>query len=340
MSTNVPGRRPAAGRRGPDTARDAPGARPAPAAKQIRRSGKSVRPAACQDHQAAEQLARVVDDRRPPGRARSSADRGTGRGSARGERTPAGPPRRPPRARAADRSTAAGVASQVAGICSPAKPSAERRARSSQVRVRPADRCPGVEFGSQRGSPVVPGRQQRPGLVRRQILDAQRAGQAQHDPARSRRAGAPGRWSSGLTSYGGSPSRMQRPADQPGCVLLRPQGVDQLGRPEVLVNVDRRGRRHGVPFEGPAHIRAGARAVRRGSFRGRATAVPAAARISASAATQALATRCKSTCRREWSSRAGGQEVAAERSTAALAPNDASSSHLMEPRHVRTPCQR
>ena len=168
------------------------------------------------------QLAGVVDDRRPPGRpgvvgpaSRRSA------GPDRGGRTPAGP-----RAAATARVSASRSSARRGGQPGRRDLQARRTRRPAASPGRPGPgRCrltdaQASKSGRSRASPVMPGREQRRRLVRRQVLDAQRAGQARarSGPSSSARRRA-GSWSSGLTSYGGSPSRSSVQPSSRGALL-------------------------------------------------------------------------------------------------------------------------
>jgi len=86
----------------------------------------------------------------------------------------------------------------------------------------------------------VPSEQQRLGVVGEQVLDAERAGQAEHDaPDVGVKAGPQvGLVGSGDDGVRGLAGKVQGPADQPGRRIPAAQRVDELGGPEVLMHVD------------------------------------------------------------------------------------------------------
>jgi hypothetical protein len=97
----------------------------------------------------------------------------------------------------------------------------------------------------------VPGVEQGPGLVRGQVLDAQRAGQPEDDPARIRGASPIGVVVGRVDLVGRFTGQVQRPPVEPGRGAAPAQRVDQVDRPQVLVDVDGAGMRHGRgPFAG------------------------------------------------------------------------------------------
>ena len=211
------------------------GARPAPATKQIRRSGWFCRPAAYHAHQAADELRRVVHHRgHQAGRVQC------GRVGAPPVRDAPAPGDRPPRqpgaaARAAPRRPGWRVGPPAAAARR-IRRRAARRSRPDPGSTAGTDAQARKRSGRHRDA-VVPGRQQAVGLGGGQRLDAQRRRQAeQHEIA-----GIVGADTRIVVRRVDLERRFtleeQDPAAEKGWGRAGPQRVEESGRPEVLMDV-------------------------------------------------------------------------------------------------------
>ena len=92
----------------------------------------------------------------------------------------------------------------------------------------------------------MPGGQQGRGLDRVKLFDAEWAGQGEQDAvAPGIERGAPGHVVRGrVHRVGRFAGQVQRPSVQAGALASRPQGIDELGGPQVLVHIDGRGYMH------------------------------------------------------------------------------------------------
>jgi hypothetical protein len=124
----------------------------------------------------------------------------------------------------------------------PDEPPVEQPGEAGRIDLGQARRGPAGERPAQPGDPVVVGAQQRPGVRRVQVLDAQRAGQADYGQADAVAGGQRGPARHVVIGRVDGerrlPGRDQRPAVEPRRPGPPPQFLDQRARPDMLVDID------------------------------------------------------------------------------------------------------
>jgi hypothetical protein len=129
----------------------------------------------------------------------------------------------------------------------PDKPAVQLLDEASCVDFCQASRCPAGEWGAQVGNPIVVSVKENLGILRRQVLDAKRAGQPDDrtaDAIASRLGRSPCNvMVCGIHLEGRFAGGEQRPAIQPRRPGSTPQLLDEHIRPDMLVNIYM----HGAP---------------------------------------------------------------------------------------------
>ena len=117
----------------------------------------------------------------------------------------------------------------------------EQRLQAVEVRVDRRDRRPPCERRAEVADAVVPGVQKHSGLDRRKVLDAQRGGRCEHDPADAGVDSCAGRRVvvARIDGVRRLVCGVQHPATKHRGLATGTKRVQEGGRPQVLMHVDR-----------------------------------------------------------------------------------------------------